>query len=327
MFRFEQPWVLILLLVPLLVGLWLFLQRKRQVDQYADAHLLAWVQVKDAGGGRHWFSPLVMLGVAWCAWVVALANPQWRESLGQRSSERVEVLVLLDLSRSMAVEDVSPSRLAVAKTLLDGLVNELPHGSRIGFRVFDGQSHWVHGLTEDRTVFRHFLMLAKVDTLPSRGSRVELALQQTAEALGMQPAAVLLVTDGHAPYWEDQPGLKPNTPYGRTLHLVTVGIGTLSGGSVPNVQKPGVLYFRNEQVHAPLARNLLRQLTQQLGGVYLDYTPGMLPELVKQLARHKKEPEYAQEQWQWKSLGLWPMGAGFILFLLAFYPWRWPWHG
>ncbi|HID01087.1 MAG TPA: VWA domain-containing protein, partial [Piscirickettsiaceae bacterium] len=149
MFRFEQPvWLLLLVVPPVLAWVWRRL-RQRIIQRYADEALLPWVQVNAAGKGRGAVA-LWALALAWSLWVVALAHPQWGAPKADTAQAvGSDVVILLDLSRSMAVTDVAPSRLGAAKALIDAVAARLPETSRIGLRVFDGHSHWVHGLTTD----------------------------------------------------------------------------------------------------------------------------------------------------------------------------------
>ena len=323
MFRFEHPWWLLGLIALLAVALgWRWL-RRRGVTRFADPALLPWVQLP--GSGRQGIvSPLLALWLGVALLVVALANPQWgTPKSGGQDTMAARVVVLLDLSRSMKVTDIPPDRLGAAKALVEALALELPPSTRIGLRVFDGQSHWVHGLTADRAVLRHFLALARADTLPSRGSRVELALDQTAEALKDKPGTlVVLLTDGHAPYWEPQPPTPNLKAYGKTLRLVTVGMGTASGGPVPKVHGDGEVYFRNEQAISRLQKALLQRLTAQLGGKYFDFDPALAPRLAK-MGETPSPTTASQRDWQWHSLRIWPLAGALFCLALAFWPIRW----
>ncbi len=324
MFRFEQPsWLLLLLVPPFLAWVWRRM-RHRLLQSYADAAMLPWVQVRATGvGQRAW--TLWALAAAWTLWVLALAHPQWgspRADAAQAVGS--DVVVLLDLSRSMAVSDVAPSRLGAAKALIDAVAARLPANSRIGLRVFDGHSHWVHGLTTDRGVLRYFLKLAQVDTLPTRGSRVEVALDETAQALKGRKAVVWVLTDGHDPYWEPQQATPNLSHYGQQLGLIITGVGTLTGDVVHKADG-GALYFRNAPARSVLRRDQLQRLATRLGGAYLDYRPDLADAIVAQLKQQKTTQALDARQWQWHSLRLWPMLLGWGLLLVALWPLRGRW--
>ncbi len=323
MLRLEQPLWLVLWLLPLLL-MWLWRRRRRRlVSRYADEAMLAWAQ---AGGveRRRWRpSALWALVAGWCLWVLALAHPQWGSPKADvAQAVGGDVVVLLDLSRSMRVTDVPPDRLTAAKALIDAVAARLPESSRIGLRVFDGHSHWVHGLTQDRAVLRYFLQLAQADTLPTRGSRVEVALDETARALEGQSAVVWVLTDGHDPYWETQQATPNLSRYGRQLGVVITGMGTVSGGLVRKSDGQP-FYFRNAPARSALHRDQLQRLANRLGGRYQDYAPDLADVIVRQLQRHQDDRAVSERRWQWHSLRQWPLLLGWLMLMVAFCPLAW----
>ena len=325
MLRFEHPLWLLLLLLLALTALWHHWRARRLSQAYADDGLLPWVAL---GQGRRWRPTAwtaLQLGVAWL--IVVLAHPQWGERRVQAGEAlAADVVFLLDLSRSMAVDDIAPSRFDAARTLIDRLMAALGENSRVGLRVFDGQSHWVVGMTRDHGVVRYFLERARLDTLPTRGSRVELALGQTARALesdGVEQATVVLLSDGHAPFWAQQPEPSALSAYGRRYQLLTVGMGTPRGGFIPDEgAADGVLHFRNERVRAPLYEASLQAVTRRLGGQYWRYRPDAA--LIDALTRHIRAVAGTHathtNDWHWHSLRVWAIAAALVLFAWAFWP-------
>ncbi len=328
MLRVEEPLWLGLLAVLVLVAVWRLWRARLEQQAYADEALRPWVAL---GRTQRWRpTAWTALQLATALLIVALANPQWGERRTQSATQvAADVVFLLDLSRSMAVDDIPPSRFDAARTLIDRLLAALGENSRAGLRVFDGQSHWVVGLTQDHSVVRYFLKRARVDSLPTRGSRVELALGQTAAALqseGVRQASVVLLSDGHAPYWAQQPRPPALAAYGKAYQLLTVGIGTPQGGFIHDDKAvDGVLHFRNEKVRAPLYETMLQGLTTQLGGSYWRYDSGSgLVEALKQrIQAFSGQYAHPSADWQWHSLRPWFIGGAFVLFMWAFWPVRW----
>ncbi|SIO17982.1 von Willebrand factor type A domain-containing protein [Sulfurivirga caldicuralii] len=328
MLRIEQPLWLGLLAGLALLALWRLWRARLEQRAYADEALLPWVALGRTQRWRPTAWTVLQLGTALL--IVALSNPQWGERRTQSATQvAADVVFLLDLSRSMGVDDIPPSRFDAARTLIDRLLAALGENSRAGLRVFDGQSHWVVGITKDHSVVRYFLKRARVDSLPTRGSRVELALGQTAAALqrdGVKQATVVLLSDGHAPYWAQQPRPPALAAYGKAYQLLTVGMGTPQGGFIRDDKAAdGVLYFRNEKVRAPLYETMLQGLTTPLGGTYWRYDSGagLVDALKQRIQAFSAEHASASEEWQWHSLRPWFLGSAFVLFVLAFWSVRW----
>lgn len=327
MLRIEQPVWLGLLAGLALLALWRLWRARAERQAYADEALLPWVAL---GRTQRWRpTAWTALQLATALLIVALANPQWGDRQVQTSSQvSADVVFLLDLSRSMGVDDIPPSRFDAARTLIDRLLAVLGDTSRVGLRVFDGQSHWVVGLTKDHGVVRYFLKRARVDSLPTRGSRVELALGQTAAALqseGVEHASVVLLSDGHAPYWAQQPRPDALAAYGKAYQLLTVGMGTPQGGFIRDDRAAdGVLHFRNEKVRAPLYERMLQGLTTQLSGAYWRYDGGarLVNAIIQRIQAFSGQHANQSADWQWHSLRPWLLGGAFVLFVWAFWPVR-----
>ena len=136
MLRFEQPLWLIGLVLLGGLAIWRHLRMRALTQAYADEALLPWVALGRARRWRPTAWTALQAGIA--LMIIALAHPQWGEQRN-RGGEAVaaDVVVLLDLSRSMEVDDLSPSRFDAARTLIDRLLTALGKTSRVGLRVFD----------------------------------------------------------------------------------------------------------------------------------------------------------------------------------------------
>ena len=173
---------------------------------------------------------------------------------------------------------------------------------------------------------RYFLKRARPDSLPTRGSRVELALGQTAAALqsdGVRHASVVLLSDGHAPYWAQQPQLAALSAYGSQYQLLTVGMGTPQGGVIHDDHAvDGVLHFRNQRVRAPLYERQLRSVTEQLGGQYWRYDNGsaLIAALKQRIADFSGRHATHTHEWVWHSLRSVTLLGALAFLVWAFWP-------
>ncbi len=132
-----------------------------------------------------------------CA-VLALARPQWGAGDGAALPRRADVLLCLDVSRSMLAADVRPSRLAAAKRAI-GVLAERAAGSRLGLVAFAGEARTVIPLTDDLDAFAQLLELVDPRSLRRGGTDLGTALQTAAGALtaaAADGACIVLITDG-----------------------------------------------------------------------------------------------------------------------------------
>ena len=300
-FHLLRPWALLGLL-PAALLLWLLWRRKAaasQWRQYIDPGLLP--HLLDGAGERGSRRLLVGLGAIWLLAILALSGPTWeqRPSPVQR---QVDALVLvLDLSPSMVVEDVAPSRMVRARLKVAEILQRRQEGET-GLIVYGGDAHVVTPLTSDTETIATLLPSLSPGVMPLPGSNTETAVAQAVEMLeqaGMGSGRILLVTDGVDPRAE--PGMTralKGTPY--TLSIL--GIGTADGAPIPSGRGDFVRDGEGQVVISRLDGDYLQSLARQFGGRYspshfdgrdLDH---LLPEGVD-LAREHRDTEQTIDQW------------------------------
>jgi Ca-activated chloride channel family protein len=272
-FHFAQPGWLWLLPIPLL--LWLTppgkkarKEMQKRMRQYADPHLLPHLLVpaqEDEGRQRY---RLLLWSLLWWLGVLAMAGPRWDYTDVNVFQPGSDLVILFDLSRSMEVSDVRPSRLARARQEVEDLLNQNP-GMRIGMIAFATVAHVVAPITEDTHTLRHLLPSLSTALLQLQGSRFAGALDRADRLLSGQPPgnsrAILLISDGDF----DEPGLEDYVRRLRAqgIKLYILGVGTPQGGPVPGPR--GWLEDRQGQrVVSRLEEDTLKRLATAGGGFY-----------------------------------------------------------
>ncbi len=248
-FAFGQPWLLAGLLMPLLVLLALaFAAQRRRVV----ARILGGPPGLRAGQGEglRWAVAALVVLAALLA-VVAGARPQWGESDQLRAERGIDVIIALDVSRSMEAEDVSPSR---AEAAAAGLSQMLVHmtGNRVGLVVFAGDAFPRAPLTVDLPVVTSLVTRAQPEApLVEPGTNYRDALAEAFRLLDVDDAAatrvVLLVSDGEDLSSDFQGAV--DFAERRDIRVYTVFAGTSnptplpegSGGTDVSVARPDVL--------------------------------------------------------------------------------------
>jgi Ca-activated chloride channel homolog len=225
---------------------------------------------------------LISIMIAAMFFIIALAGPKIGTEVREVQRSGLNLMVALDLSRSMNVQDVRPSRLAKAKFEVNRLVNRL-RGDRIGLLVFTDEAFNQAPLTTDYSAMRLFLDIANTEQMPNSGTNFTAALNRAAEAFESmerhQGAAnvLLLVADGehHGPPFTDS--LKRLTDAG--IVVFTVGIGTREGGLIPITDDAGrvLSYHRDREgntVTSALDPGTLQEIAADGGGQYFEISTG-----------------------------------------------------
>jgi Ca-activated chloride channel family protein len=205
--------------------------------------------------------------------LLALARPQ----LGEREAELArtgrDLLVVLDLSRSMTVTDVRPSRLASAKAAAWETVSASP-GDRVGLVIFGGSAFLQLPLTSDHAAVRLFLDAASPDDLADPATDIGTALATAGKVFEHEGdrghRAVLLVSDGET----GEGDLEAATTGLRTagIPVFALGVGTTGGGPVPADSSEAPEKFHRDHIGrvamSRLEESELRQVAKLTGGMY-----------------------------------------------------------
>jgi Ca-activated chloride channel homolog len=205
-----------------------------------------------------------------CAVLLALARPQWGEIAEQSYDQSREVMLALDLSRSMLADDVSPSRLARAKLLIESLLDQLK-GERVGLIVFSGTAFVQSPLSADYEVLRDFLGELDPSYLPEGGTDYTSMLRTAAQSFGQQGAGdryLVVLSDGEAldEGWQSLvPALRE-----RGIHVIGLGVGTPQGALVPDGRGGLVKDEHGAAVLSRLEPRTLQELAAQTNGTYRD---------------------------------------------------------
>jgi Ca-activated chloride channel family protein len=148
---FDRPVLLLtLLLVPLVVGVYVLVRRRRQRYAVSFTNLEVLAAVADRPGWRREL-PTALGLVAFTALVVAIAGPHVTRNA---PIERATVILAVDTSRSMLSEDVRPTRLAAAKAAAQTFLERVPDELRVGVVTFAGDVQVAAFPSHDRDQLR-----------------------------------------------------------------------------------------------------------------------------------------------------------------------------
>ncbi len=274
-FHFAEPlWFLALLVLPL-VAYWLWRSTERAhkgpLYRYADAHLLPHLTGSREFGAKERWGRFGAWALLWTLAALALAGPRWNYTDVRLFNPGNNLLVLLDISRSMQVPDSPPTRLARAKQEIQDLIN-LNQGVRIGLIAFASVPFVATPITEDRDSIRRVLPALETELAQLQGSRLLLALDRAEMLLDGLPQdsakTLLLISDGDF----DEPGLADRVRElaKKEVRVLTLGVGTREGGQVPSPRGGMLTDMNRRPIQSRLNESLLKSLAEAGNGQYWD---------------------------------------------------------
>lgn len=274
---FAWPLLLWLLLAPAALLAW-ELKRRRQTAA-APAHPKIF-QV-EAGANSLTYSnldaplarrvrPRYWLCAGLALAILALARPQWGRIEEPVFDQSREILLAVDLSRSMLTPDVAPSRLDRAKLLIQALLEKLK-GERVGLMVFSGTAFLQSPLSADYEILREFLPTLGPEFLPQGGSNYGALLDASIEAFGSTGAAdrfLVILSDGEATDEDWRSRIEEMKK--KSIRVLGLGVGTAAGSMIPDSAGGFVKDERGAVVLSKLESATLQELARETNGVYQD---------------------------------------------------------
>ena len=265
-------WLPVSLLIPLGSIFYSFFYNKT-TQKIADFPLLA-VRLTRSKSST-WDLRAVLLQFAVITALMALTNPRYGVRVIQQKSQGAEVLVAVDVSKSMDVVDNGErkSRIERAKTALQMLLSKLG-GKQIGLTIFAGESYNLLPITSDYVAVSEFITSINTDMLTAGGTNFQEALTQAMQAIDTPDTGsknIILLSDGE----DHKEGLEPllATLKEKNIKIYTVGIGSIEGAPIPIIDRTGRMagYIRDEKgqtVISQLNETLLKEIAQQTDGQY-----------------------------------------------------------
>lgn len=322
----------LLWIIPLLYLGWFLFKRvqKKKVRDYFDERLIKKLRKNywATGDKVRLFSFLGAL----LFFIIALAGPKIGTEVREVQRQGVNLMVALDLSRSMNTQDVSPSRLEKAKLELNRLVNRL-QGDRIGLVVFTDEAFVQVPLTTDYPAFRMLLDISNTGQMPSSGTNFKAAMDRALESFeamedqGGNAANVLLfVADGENHETNYRGSLQQLVD--NNVTIFAVGIGTPGGGPIPLFDQTNTVvgYHRDNQrntVTSRLESETMQSIARAGSGEYYQIGSGRdnIEPFFSKLDELERGEFSSQEFADYKDRYQLVMIPGFLcLFIAMFFP-------
>ena len=266
----HPAWLFALALPLILAVLAVVIARLRRSQWQAfAADRLRPILIKRRSPVVRWISFSLLL-LACISLVIALARPLEKAGTREEKILSRNVLIALDLSRSMRVQDVKPDRLSRAKIAIYELLDAIPN-ERVGIIGFAGSAYVYAPLTVDHAAVRQTVEQIDENWATLGGSNlkdaVELAID-TLKKTGQKQNALVIFSDGEK-HDESLDDIASEAKLAG-VNILAIGIGTENGDYVPNADFPGnrMIDENGQPVISRLQPEVLRNLAEATNGKY-----------------------------------------------------------
>jgi len=275
---FSHMWVLnFFWLLPLVMFLFVVARRKQEqaLERFADRVLLPRLTQLESRS-RQFVRGIIILFAAGLM-IFALAGPRWGERFEEVVQKGVDIIVCMDVSQSMMVEDVQPNRLDRAKREVVDLIRVI-EGDRLGLVAFAGKAFLQCPLTLDYSALFMFLNQIESDLIPVPGTDLGDAIQIAIESFDKKSETdkvIMLITDGED---NENRGLEAaKDAASDDIRIFVFGIGDPEGGPIPANQGGGFLKDdTGNVVMSKLDEHGLMKIASTTGGDYVQSMDGDL---------------------------------------------------
>lgn len=260
---------------------------------------------------RSFFKPflkLLILSLCILFLIFGLVNPKIGTELETVKREGVDIVFVVDVSKSMLAEDIAPNRLEKSKRLVSAIINQLV-SDRVGIIAYAAQAIPQLPITTDYGAAKMFLQSLNTDMLSSQGTAVDSALDLSRTYFNDQDQTnrvVFLISDGEDHSDEAEKAAMRANEFG--IKIFTFGVGTESGAPIP-IKRNGIVetYKKDLEGNVVITKknpDILKAISEVSNGAYydgndtdlvLDFVEQTLKEMDKKEFEAKKFVSYKDQ--------------------------------
>jgi Ca-activated chloride channel family protein len=314
-YRFADPWYLLLLLAVPVVAWWYWRvhRRKSGTIRFSDLGIVKAAVHPRTSRYRHVLVVLRLVGLA--ALIVAFARPQSGVTQEEIQTEGIDILLVVDVSSSMLAEDIAPNRLEAVKEVAGQFVAGR-HNDRIGLVVFSGEAYTQAPLTLDYNIVRQLLGESQVGMIED-GTAIGMGLATAVkrlEASDAESRVVVLLTDGRNNRGEIDPVTAAQMAQALGVRVYAIGAGTRGEARVP-VDDP-LFGKRYVSMRVDIDEDALRQVAETTGGRYFRATDReSLEEIYREIDQLETTEMEVEHYTRYGELFSYPLVLGLALLL------------
>ena len=311
---FLHPEYLYFMLLPLLFLLFLIFTNKSQVDRLYSKEIMEKLKIQDGSIGQKGRN--IFLSLALVLMVIAFARPVIPKGEINVKSSTVDILVGIDISKSMLANDIYPNRLDFAKKRVIDLMNDYKK-ARFGVIAFSRVGFLVSPLSDDTNTVEYLVNNLSTNSLNQDGTDLMAPLYLANRFLKNEKEKILvLFTDGG-----DGNNFTKEIKYAKkhNIRVYVYAIGTEKGSTIR--VGSDVLKDKNGNIVIVRLNSAIKKLAIQSGGAYIvgDYSGTSIKKLQESIKNRVKQTKQRNKIIKtYKELFYYPLWAAIMFMLFGF---------
>lgn len=268
------PAIMISIFILVVFYVWAMARRRAILERFADKNLIHNIAPLASPRRRTVKAGILITAILLC--LVALARPQWGFEWEEVKRAGLDMLVAIDVSKSMLATDVKPNRLERSKFAVKDLIKKLS-GDRVGLIAFAGTAFLQCPLTIDYNGFALALDDVSTSTIPRGGTSIASAINEAIDVFKgpeKKYRVLVIITDGEELEGDALKAAREASNLG--IKIYCVGVGTSEGELIPVTGQRGVKDYMADRsgkiVKTKLNEDVLKEIAIATGGAYVRAT-------------------------------------------------------
>ena len=312
------------LLMPVIIGffIWAHQRRNAALRRFAALDLVA--KLTPSSNLSRQVVKWSLFSLFFFLLVIALVRPRFGVKMEMVQRKGIDLIVALDISQSMLAEDITPSRIELAKHEINKLIDMLK-GDRIGLVVFAGESFVQCPLTLDYGAAKMFLDAVTTGWVERQGTALADAIDKATEAFRSQSRkhkVLVLISDGEDQEGDAAAAAKEAAEEG--IIIYTIGVGSESGVPIP-IKKGGdnIVYKKDRSGNLVMTRlnsMMLEKIAIEGRGTYFHAGSNLeLTRIIGEIASMEKKDLGASKITTYEERYQIPLAIALLLLLIEFF--------
>lgn len=323
--QFEKiSYFYLLLFMPFLLWrlLYLIKWKKSKINQFAEPSFQKMIF------GKENYSKFILSNIgiiiAYILMILGLANFLGGTEKKEVKSEGIDLVFVIDVSKSMNAEDIAPSRLEKAKKIVCDFLSKLG-GDRVGIVAFAGNSYPIMPLSSDYSVAQLYLNGIDTNLITTQGTNIADAVLKASTLLSQTSntsKVIFIISDGEAHEGDVKRAI--NTAKKNKISIFSVGVGTTQGAPIPLFYEGKYSEYKKDDngdiVLTKLQESTLKQLAAGTGGKYFyggHNTKDVVTKLFKSMSTLDKTNQSVSINYDTKQYFHYFIGAAFLVIFIV----------
>ena len=318
---FLWPWFFLLIIPYVLV---VFIYKRKRAFPFSSVKTFS--KVPSSLRARLCVLPEILGHLAFLALLLALARPQTSSQISQRSIEGIDIMIALDVSESMLIEDMKPvNRLEASKAMIEDFIRKKV-SARIGLVVFSGESYSPVPMTLDYPLIIEKLKQVDNSLKLRQGTAIGLSLLNSVDRLKASTAknrVIIFLTDGENNSGNVAPEVALEVAKSFGVKIYTIAMGKDGDAQIPTYIKTpsGRVIKRYRPYRSRVNKALLKKMASETKGLFFEAQDGKvlknvfdkIDQLEKTKIKTKKKIQADEKFYKFLIVAFWLYLASMML--------------